>query len=155
MRLLELLHLSSNLHDLILVPVPDPILVPVPISATSLVSSPLPSSFTSCVRPRVSTLVHVPVPAPSSLPSSFPFCAPSFTSTLASRSSSHSVAVPIPAPDSVPISNPAPKSGPAPDPVRSFPSLGPGYPLGAMHVYRHQALGMDLSDALKRYSLSA
>ena len=58
---------------------------------------------------------------------------------------------PFPALDSAPV----PDSYPSPDPVRSFPSLGPGYPLGTMRLYRHQALRTELSGARKRHPLSA
>ena len=43
------------------------------------------------------------------------------------------------------VSTPIPV--PAPDLVRSFPSLGPGYPLRAMRVYRPRALQTELSCA--------
>ena len=38
------------------------------------------------------------------------------------------VHVPAPTPDTVTVSVPAPDSNLAPDPVRSFLSVGPGYP---------------------------
>ena len=66
-----------------------------------------------------------------------------------------SVPVPVPAPDSVPVSVSAPDSDPAPDPVRSFPSLGPAYSLGGAYVYRHRAMRAELSGARKRHPLSA
>ena len=63
--------------------------------------------------------------------------------------------MPITAPNPVPISVPAPDSDPASDLVRSFPPFGPGYPLGAMRMYRYQALRTELSGARKRYPLPA
>ena len=42
----------------------------------------------------------------------------------------------------VAVFDPAPVSDPAPDPVCSFPFLGPGYPLGTMRVYRPRFLCM-------------
>ena len=54
------------------------------------------------------------------------------------------ITVPVPAPNLVPISIPTPDSDPAPDHIRSFPSLGPGYSLGTMHVYRHRVLRTEL-----------
>ena len=55
----------------------------------------------------------------------------------------------------VTVSVPTPDSNPAPDPVRSFLPLGPGYPTGTMRLYRRRALRMGLSRALKRHLLSA
>ena len=107
--------------------------------------SPLPSLFPSCVRPGLSNLVPVPVPV-SILRSLI---------SLHPLSRSRSCSMPVPAPDPVPISVPAPDSVSAPDLVRSFLSFGPGYPLGAMRVYRNQALRTELPGARKRYPLSA
>ena len=93
-------------------------------------------------------------PAPPLLPSPFSSSAPSFTST-------HVVFPfplrPRPHDHSRPRSHPGPRYHlvPAPDPVRSFPSLGPGYPLGTMRVYRHRALRTELSGARKHHPLSA
>ena len=110
-------------------PFPSPLLLSFP--------SPLPSQFPSCVRPMIS------VPAPSLFRSYAPSFAPA------------PIPVPVPAPKPVPVSVPAPDSDPAPDLVRSFPSLGHGYPFGAMRVYRNQALRTELSGPRKRYPLSS
>ena len=58
-------------------------------------------------------------------------------------------------PPPVTVSVPTPDSNPAPDPVRSFLPLGPGYPPGTMRLYRRRALRIGLSGARKRHSLSA
>ena len=84
-----------------------------------------------------------------------------FTFIRSPPSSSRSRSIPVailiyvlvPAPDPVPVSVSAPDSDPAPDPVRSFPSLGPGYPLGTTRVHRHGALRTELSGARKRHPL--
>ena len=153
-------------------PMPSPIpsaflsLSPFPFPSLLLLStpSPLPSPFPSCARQWVSTPVPTPVLAPLPLPSPFPSCVPSSAPTpltppapspYPSRSVPITVYVPEPAPDPVHASDPAPYSDPAPDPARSFPPLGPGYPLGTMRVCRHQALRTELSDARKRHPLSA
>ena len=104
--------------------------VPVPIYATALVSVPAPAPVpilrsSSDHHPRPRS--HLAFLCSPPPPFSFP------------------LHVPIPAPDSCP----------APDPVRSFPSLGPGYPLGAMRAYRHWALRTDLSGGRKRHPLPA
>ena len=104
---------------------------------------PLPSPFPSCVRPRVSTPVLVTILRSFVRPHPL------------SHSRSRSIPVFVPAADPVPISVPALNSDPALDPVRSFSSLGPGYPLGAMRVYRRQALRTELLGARKHYPLSA
>ena len=124
-RFLELLRLSSVLPDPILVPVPVPFLVPIPISTITLVSVPASVPIPILCSSTGLHPVLVPVPAPSTLPSPFPSCVRLRVST------------PVPVP--VPIlrsfvrlyprsrSRSVPDSGPAPDPVRSFPHLEPGY----------------------------
>ena len=103
-----------------------------PLSILSLLPSPFPSSspfpsplllsspFPSCVRPRVSIPVPVPVHAPSPLSSPF---------LLAFI--------------------------PATDPVCSLPSLGSGFHLCMMRVYRDLALRTELPGARKHHPLSA
>ena len=100
---------------------------------------------------NISTPVPVPVPVPSLR---------SFVRLhLRSRSRSvpvpFTVLIPVPAPAPVPVSFPAPDSDSVLDPVRPFQSLESGYSLGAMPVYRHQALRTELSGARKRHPLSA
>ena len=85
------------------------------------------SRFRPGSRPRSHPVFVYGSPPPS--PSPFP-----------PRSCSHSRFVPVPTPDPVTVSVPTPDSDPAPDPVRSLPSLGPGYPLGTMRLYRHPGL---------------
>ena len=145
MRFFALLRPSFAFPDPVLVPVPVSILVPVPISATALVSAP--------------TSVPVTIPAPSTLPS--PFHLAFFRSRLPLLSFPLR---PHPHYRSRPRSRPRlrsrlrsrpPDSDLAPDPIRSFPSLGPGHPLGTMRVYRHRALRTELSGSCKRRLLSA
>ena len=181
---LALLRLSSALLDPILVPVPVPILVPIPISTLGLVSVPAPVPVTilcssrgiypgpiprpgfypcprshlrycSRFRPRShAVLVYWAPPPPS--PSPFP-------PRPRSRSRSHPVFVYESPPPFPPHSRSRPVPVPmivcvpvsTPDPVRSFPFLGPVYPLGTMHVYRHRALRTELLGARKHYPLSA
>ena len=104
---------------------PFPILSSFPLSSfpfPSLLLSSLPSSFPfpSGVRLRVST----PRPRPRLVP------APVLRSFvhLHPRSCSRSVPVPMTVHVPVTVSVPAPDSNPTSDPVRSFLSLGPGYP---------------------------
>ena len=138
-RLSALLRLSSTLPNPFPTPFPfpSPLLLsfpsPFPSCVRPRVSTPSPSPFPFCVRPRVST--PVPVPIPVSILRPFARLHPRL----------HSVSVPSNA--HIPV--------PAPDPVRSFPSLGPGYPLDTMRVCRHQALRTELSGVRKRHPLSA
>ena len=139
---------SSALPDPILVPIPV-ILIPVPISATALASSPVPvpapircSSAGLYPRPRSRPIpARVPVPIQRSFVH------------LHLRSRSHSCSVSMTVHVPVTVSVPAPDSTPDLDPVRSFLSLGPGYPLGTMRLYRRRALGRELSGARKRHLL--
>ena len=130
LRFLALFRLSSALPDPVLVPVPV-IVVLVPISATVLASVP------------------VPVPVPIRCSSTGPHPRPR------PRSRSRSVPVPMTVHVPVTVSVPTPDSNPAPEPVRSFLPLVPGYPSGTMRLYRRRALRMGLSGARKRHPLSA
>ena len=90
-----------------------------------------------------------PVPAPVPVPvlRSFVHFHP--------RSRSRSVPVPMTVHVPVTVSVSTPDSSPAPDPVRSFLSLGSGYLPVTMRLYRRRALRMGPSGARKRHSLSA
>ena len=114
-------------------------LVPVPILSLSTGLHPRPRS-----RPR-------PAPAPVLIP----ILHSSIRIHPSSRSRSHSVPVPITVHVPILAPDPVTASVPAPDPVHSFLSLGPGYPLDAMRVYRHRISRTELSDARKCHPLSA
>ena len=124
LRFLELFRLSLALPDPIVVPVPV-IFFPVPTSATVLASVPVPvpvpiwcSSTVLYLRPRSGSR---PIPAPVPVPVLRSFV------HLHHRSRSHFVTVPMTFYVPITVSVPAPDSGPTPDPVSSFLSLGPGY----------------------------
>ena len=149
--LLTLQRLSSTLPEPVLVHICVAVLVPVPISVSTLVSIPAPAPDTV---PIMCFLFSFP-PRPRSRPRFH--CTFVRSPPPSSRSRSIPVAILIyvlvPAPDPVPVSISAPDSDPAPNPVRSFPSLGPGYPLGTTRVHRHGALSPELSGARKRHPL--
>ena len=129
--------------------------------------------FLDVADTRALLLPRFPLHSPLSFPFPFPFPSPLLSFRPRSRPRSHlafahspppgsrfrpipvpiTVHVPVPDSDPVPVSVPSPNFDP--DPVRPFPSLGPGYPLGTMRVYRHRALRTELSSARKRHSLSA
>ena len=100
--------------------------------AVSCASSPSPRPSRSFSRSRphshpvfvhgLSTPVPVPAPVPAPILCSFVRLHP------LARSRSRSTPFTVPSPELVPISVPAPDSDPAPDRVRSFRFLGPGYP---------------------------
>ena len=119
---------------------------PFPSPLLSSFPSPFPSPFPSGVRLRVPTPVPVPAPVPVPVLRSFVFLHP--------RSRSRSVPVPMTVHVPVIVSVPTPDSNPAPDPVRSFLSLGPGCPPGTMRLYRRRALRIGLSGARKRHPRS-
>ena len=104
--------------------------------------SPPPNSFPVLV----STTSLVSVPSPNAAPI---FCSSlGFHPCPPSRSRSVPVHVTVYVPDRTP--DPAPVSVPNPDPVRSFPSVGPIYPLDTTRVYRYQASRTELSGARER-----
>ena len=123
-RIPDLSSSPPSLSIIIVFPVSNP--VPNPVLCFSYRLRP---HFRSC---PVSTLVPVPVPV------------------LLSFARLH----PRPRPVPVPVPAPVPLSVPTSDLVCSFPSLGSGYPLGTMHVYRPWALRTELSGVRKRHSLS-
>ena len=117
-----------------------------PRSLFILVQFSFPISCPSRPRPR-SYPVPAPVPTPILIPVLLSLAG------LHLRSSSRPVPVLIIV--SVPVPLPVLVPAPDPDPVRSFPSLGLGYSLSTMRVYRHRVLRTEVSGACRRHPLSA